>query len=120
MTPVPSAREPVVLEQVSKRMRGLAERHARGEDVWRQAELGTPGGTLLHRIARMLVRSREPLTRTVIMERLGKAVPGAEHTARMETVLDVPTAHSMFVDVTGRGALAGRPPRRPVTQRPRP
>lgn len=62
-----------------------------------------PGGTLLHRVARRLVQSREPLTRTAIVQRLGEAVPGTGHTERMAAVLDVLTAHPMFVDVTGRG-----------------
>ena len=94
---------PVVLEHVSTRMAALTERHTRGEDRWRRAELGTPGGTLLHRVARRLVQSREPLTRTAIVQRLGEAVPGTGHTERMAAVLDVLTAHPMFVDVTGRG-----------------
>ncbi|MFD8937922.1 PIN domain-containing protein [Streptomyces sp. NPDC059578] len=103
---VPSQRQPVwpvMLEHVSTRMAAHTERHTRGEDRWRQAELGTPGDTLLHRVARTLVSSREPLTRTAIVERLGKAVPGAGHTERMAAVRDVLSAHAMFVDVTGRG-----------------
>lgn len=103
---VPSQRQPmwpVMLEHVSTRMAAHAERHARGEDRWRQTELVTPGDTLLHRVARTLVRSREPLTRTAIVERLGEAVPGAGHTERMATVRDVLSTHAMFVDVTGRG-----------------
>lgn len=103
---VPSQRQPVlpvVLEHVSTRMAALTERHTRGEDRWRQAELGTAGDTLLHLVARTLVRSREPLTRTAIVERLGEAVSGARHTERIAAVLDVLTAHAMFVDVTGRG-----------------
>ncbi len=71
---------PVMPEHVSTRMAAHAERYTRGEDRWRQAELGTPGDTLPHRAARMLVRFREPLTRTAIVERLGEAVPGAGHT----------------------------------------
>ncbi|NEB01927.1 PIN domain-containing protein [Streptomyces sp. SID13726] len=94
---------PVMLEHASTRMAAHAERHTRGEDRWRQAELGTPGDTLLHRVARTLVRSPEPLTRTAIVERLGEAVPGAGHTERMAAVRAVLTAHAMFVDVTGRG-----------------
>lgn len=94
---------PVVLEHVSTHMAALSARHTRGEDQWRQAELGTPGDTLLHRVARTLLRSREPLTRTAIVERLGEAVPGAGHTVRMAAVLDVLITHAMFVDVTGRG-----------------
>ncbi|GAA0574802.1 PIN domain-containing protein [Streptomyces mordarskii] len=103
---VPSQRQPVlpvVLEHVSTRMAALTARHTRGEDQWRQAELGTPGGTLLHRAARTLVRSQTPLTCTAIVERLGESVPGAGHTARMAAVLNVLTAHPMFVDITGRG-----------------
>ncbi|MEU3512760.1 hypothetical protein ABZ733_33845 [Streptomyces longwoodensis] len=84
-------------------MGALTAWHTRGEDRWQQAELGTPGDTLLHHIARTLVGSRQPLTRTAIVEHLGEAVPGAGHTARMAAVLDVLTAHAMFVDVTGRG-----------------
>ncbi|MER6218717.1 PIN domain-containing protein [Streptomyces sp. NPDC001674] len=102
---IPSQRQvlrPLVLES-SKRLAALTARHTRGEDLWRQAELGTPGDTLLHRVARTLVKSREPLNRTAIVERLGAAVPGTGHTARMAAVLDVLTAHAMFVDVTGRG-----------------
>ena len=94
---------PVMLEHVSTRMAAHAERHTRGENRWQQAEMGTPGNTLLHRVARTLVKSREPLTRTAIVERLGEAVPGARHTERMEAVHHVLTAHAMFVDVTGRG-----------------
>ncbi|MEU8729393.1 PIN domain-containing protein [Streptomyces tendae] len=94
---------PVVLEHVSTRMAAHAERHTRGEDRWRQAELGTPSDTLLHRVARTLVRSREPLTRTAIVQRLGDAVPGAGHTERMAAVRDVLTGYALFVDVTGRG-----------------
>ncbi|MFG2142605.1 PIN domain-containing protein [Streptomyces sp. NPDC048696] len=103
---IPSQRQPVLpvmLEHASKQMAARTARHTRGEDRWRQAELGTPGGTLLHRVARTLVGSREPLTRTAIVERLGEAVPGTGHTGRMAAVLDVLTAHAMFVDVTGRG-----------------
>ncbi|MFE6758213.1 hypothetical protein ACFVDQ_32265 [Streptomyces sp. NPDC057684] len=103
---VPSQRQPVwpvMLEHVSRRMAAHAERHTRGAGLWRHAELGTPGDTLLHRVARTLVRSREPLTRTAIVERLGEAVPGAGHTERMTAVRDVLTAHAMFVDVRGRG-----------------
>ncbi|MFI5816842.1 hypothetical protein ACIA7S_38700 [Streptomyces sp. NPDC051643] len=103
---VPSQRQPVLpvmLEHASTQMAALTTRHTRGEDRWRQAELGTPGDTLLHRIARTLVKSRTPLTRTAIVERLGETVPGAGHTTRMAAVRDVLTAHAMFVDVTGRG-----------------
>lgn len=103
---VPSQRQRaarVVLEQVSTQVDALTERHARGEDRWRQAELGTPGDTLLHRVARTLVSSRQPLTRKMIVDRLGEAIPGVGHTERMAAVLDVLTAHAMFVDVTGRG-----------------
>ncbi|MER5969476.1 hypothetical protein ABT112_07020 [Streptomyces sp. NPDC002055] len=49
---VPSQRQPVwpvMLERVSTRMAAHADRHTRGEDRWGQAELGTPGDTLLHR-----------------------------------------------------------------------
>ncbi|MEU1203297.1 hypothetical protein ABZ446_44865 [Streptomyces sp. NPDC005813] len=68
-----------------------------------RAALGDMGvNTLLHRIARTPVRSREPLTRTAIVERLGEAFPGAGHRPD-GAVLDVLTAHAMFVDVTGRG-----------------
>ncbi|MEU8136520.1 PIN domain-containing protein [Streptodolium elevatio] len=103
---VPSQRKPVwpmVLEYASPRMDALIARHTRGEDRWRQAELGTPGDTLLHQVARTLVTSREPLTRTAIVENLGKAVPGAGRTGRMAAVLDVLAAHAMFVDVKGSG-----------------
>ncbi|WP_146610558.1 PIN domain-containing protein [Streptomyces sp. AC1-42T] len=103
---IPSQRPPVlpvVLEHVSTRMAAHAARHARGEDRWQQAELGTPGDTLLHRIARLLVTSPEPLTRTAIVERLGAAAPGAGYTARMAAVLEVLEGYPMFVDVTGRG-----------------
>ncbi|MEU8472602.1 hypothetical protein AB0F30_32760 [Streptomyces sp. NPDC029006] len=94
---------PVLLEHVSTRIAAHAARHTRGEDRWRQAELGMPGDTLLHRVARTVVRSREPLTRTAIVERLGEAVAGAGHAERKAAVLDVLAAHAMFVDVTGRG-----------------
>ncbi|MEU3862565.1 hypothetical protein AB0F03_35475 [Streptomyces sp. NPDC028722] len=103
---VPSQRQPVLpvlLEHVSTRIAAHAARHTLGEDRWRQAELGMPGDTLLHRVARTVVRSREPLTRTAIVERLGEAVAGAGHAERMAAVLDVLAAHAMFVDVTGRG-----------------
>ncbi|MGW5353349.1 PIN domain-containing protein [Streptomyces sp. NPDC004031] len=103
---VPSQRQPVLpvlLEHASSRVAALSDRHTRGEDLWRQAELGTPGDTLLHQVARTLVGSREHLTRTAIVERLGDAVPGAGHTARMAAVQDVLSTHAMFVDVTGRG-----------------
>ncbi|WP_329528496.1 hypothetical protein [Streptomyces sp. NBC_01462] len=62
-----------------------------------------PGDTLLHWVACTLVRSREPLTRTAIVERLGEAAPGAAHTGRMTAVLEMLATHTMFVDVTGRG-----------------
>lgn len=104
--PVPSQRKPVLpalMAYASKRMTAHETRHARGEDRWCKAELGTPGDTLLHQVARTVVSSREPLTRTAIVEHLGEAVPGAGHTGRMAAVLDVLTAHPMFVDVTGRG-----------------
>lgn len=103
---VPSRRQPVlsvILENTSTHMAALAARHTRGEDVWLKAEMGTPGNTLLHRVARTLVKARQPLTRTAIVERLGEAIPGAGHTARMAAVKDVLTAYPMFVDVTGRG-----------------
>ncbi|MFE5768573.1 PIN domain-containing protein [Streptomyces sp. NPDC056485] len=99
---VPSQRRPVLplmLEHASTRMAAHTARHTRGEDRWRQAELGTPGDTLLHQVARTLVSSREPLTRTAIVERLGGAVPGTGHTERMAAVLEVLTAHAMFVNV---------------------
>ncbi|MEV6512943.1 PIN domain-containing protein [Streptomyces sp. NPDC051642] len=102
---VPSKRQPVLpmMEHASKQMAALTARHTRGEDLWQQAELGTPGDTLLHQVARTLLRSRAPLTRTAIVERLGDVVPGARHTARMTALRDVLTDHAMFVDVTGRG-----------------
>ncbi|WP_206506626.1 hypothetical protein [Streptomyces chrestomyceticus] len=115
---VPSHQQPVwpvVLEHASTRMAAHAEHRGRGEDRWRQAERGTPGDTLLHRVARTLVSSREPVARTAIVERLNEAVPGAGHTERMAAVRDVLTSHAIFVDVTGGGALAGRPPRQPLT-----
>ncbi|MFE2296392.1 PIN domain-containing protein [Streptomyces sp. NPDC059452] len=103
---VPSQRKPVLpvlLEYVSRRMTAHEARHTRGEDRWRQAELGMPGDTLLHQVARTVVGSRKPLTRTAIVQHLGEAVPGTTHTGRMAAVLDVLSAHAMFVDVTGRG-----------------
>ncbi|MBQ1117025.1 MULTISPECIES: PIN domain-containing protein [Streptomyces] len=103
---VPSQRKPVLpalMAYASKRMTAHETRHARGEDRWCKAELGTPGDTLLHQVARTVVSSREPLTRTAVVERLGEAVPGAGHPGRMAAVLGVLTAHPMFVDVTSRG-----------------
>ncbi|MBQ0855666.1 hypothetical protein J8N05_46770 (plasmid) [Streptomyces sp. BH-SS-21] len=94
---------PTLVEYASARLAVHVERHTRGEDRWRPAERGTPGDTLLHLVARTLVGSREPLTRTAIVERLGEAVPGVGHMVRMAAVLEVLTAHAMFVDVTGRG-----------------
>ncbi|MEW2424757.1 PIN domain-containing protein [Streptomyces nigra] len=94
---------PTLLEQVSVKTAARVARHRRGEDRWQQAELGTPGDTLLHRVARTVVASREPLTRTAIVERLGDAIPASSHSGRMTAVLDVLTAYPMFVDVTGRG-----------------
>jgi hypothetical protein len=94
---------PELLEHASKRLAALSARHSRGEDRWRQAELGTPGDTLLHQVALTLVGSRDPLTRTAIVERLGEGVPGTGHAERMVAVLDVLTTHPMFVDVTRRG-----------------
>jgi hypothetical protein len=94
---------PTLLEQVSTKTAARVARHRRGEDRWQQAELGTPGDTLLHRVARIVVASRQPLTRTAIVERLGDAIPAAGHNARMTAVLDVLDAHPMFVDITGRG-----------------
>ncbi|QKW20657.1 hypothetical protein HUT16_17690 [Kitasatospora sp. NA04385] len=90
---------PMLLSRFSTKVAGLAERHTRGEDLWQQAELGTPGDTVLHQVARTLVGSRRPMTRTAIVERLGEVVPGTGHTARMASVLDVLTAHEMFVEV---------------------
>ncbi|MFI8085920.1 PIN domain-containing protein [Kitasatospora sp. NPDC086009] len=98
---LPSQRQPLlpaVLVRVSTEVAALTERHTRGEDRWQQAELGTPGGTLLHRVARTLVGSRRPLTRTAIVERLGEAVPGNGHAGRMAAVRDVLVAHEMFVE----------------------
>lgn len=103
---VPSNRTPVLpamLGHVTTRMGELAARHTRGEDVWQQAERGTPGDTLLHRVARTLVESPQPLNRTAIVERLGDAVPGNGHTEQMQAVKTVLADHAMFVDVTGRG-----------------
>ncbi|MFE2584797.1 PIN domain-containing protein [Streptomyces sp. NPDC059378] len=94
---------PTLLEQVSMKTAARVARHRRGEDRWQQAELGTLGDTLLHWVARTVVASREPLTRTAIVERLGDAIPAPGHSGRMAAVLDVLTAHPMFVDVTGRG-----------------
>ncbi|MFD3819789.1 PIN domain-containing protein [Streptomyces rubiginosohelvolus] len=104
--PVPSQRKPMLptlVAYASQRMTAHETRHARGEDRWSQAELGTPGGTLLHQVARTVVSSRTPMTRTAIVDRLGEAAPGAGHSERMAAVLDVLTAHPMFVDVTRRG-----------------
>ncbi|KDR60986.1 PIN domain-containing protein [Streptomyces albidoflavus] len=103
---VPSQRPPVLpvlLGHLSTQVSDLASRHTLGEDRWHQAELGTPGKTLLHKVARILVSSREPLTRTAIVERLGDAAPGAGHGERMATVRHVLDAYPMFVDVTSRG-----------------
>ncbi|MGW3231463.1 PIN domain-containing protein [Kitasatospora sp. NPDC001095] len=94
---------PVLMARASKEIAALTERHARGEDRWQQAERGTPGDTLLHRVARTLVGSRAPLTRTQIVERLGEDIPGAGHAARMAAVLEVLTSYAMFVEVKGRG-----------------
>ncbi|MFE9882491.1 PIN domain-containing protein [Streptomyces sp. NPDC005784] len=46
-----------LLEQVSTKTAARVARHRRGEDRWQQAELGTPGDTLLHRVARAVVAS---------------------------------------------------------------
>ncbi|MFF5788893.1 PIN domain-containing protein [Streptomyces sp. NPDC012693] len=103
---VPSQRRPilpVLLEHASTRWAAHAARHSRGENRWRQAELGTPGDTLLHQVARTVVESREPVTRTTIVHRLGETATGAGHKEQMAAVLDVLDTHPMFVDVTGRG-----------------
>ncbi|MCW5250595.1 hypothetical protein IBX28_08690 [Streptomyces sp. SHP 1-2] len=103
---VPSQRRPIlpaVVEHVSTRWAAHAARHSRGENRWRQAELGTPGDTLLHQVARTVIESREPVTRTTIVHRLGETAPGAGHKEQMAAVLDVLDTHPMFVDVTGRG-----------------
>ncbi|MFF8264344.1 PIN domain-containing protein [Streptomyces virginiae] len=93
----------LVLKHAWKGLEALEAKHTQGEDRWRQAERGTPGDTLLHRVARTLVGSPEPLTRTAIVGRLGEHVPGAGHAEQMAAVRGVLTAHPMFVDVSGRG-----------------
>ncbi|MFD6890217.1 PIN domain-containing protein [Streptomyces sp. NPDC059957] len=93
----------VVLKHAWKGLEALEVKHTQGEDRWHQAERGMPGDTLLHRVARTLVGSPDPMTRTAIVERLGGHVPGAGHVEQMAAVRGVLTAHPMFADVSGRG-----------------
>ncbi|ROR33847.1 hypothetical protein EDD39_7669 [Kitasatospora cineracea] len=93
----------VLISRFSTQMTELSERHARGEDLWSQAELGTPGNSLLHQVARTLVGSRTPLTRTALVKRLGEGIPGTGHTERMAAVREVLNSYPMFVDTTGQG-----------------
>ncbi|MEV5129811.1 hypothetical protein OG322_17345 [Streptomyces sp. NBC_01260] len=94
---------PMVLEHASTRLAAHAARHTLGENRWCKAELGTPGDTLLHKVARTVTECREPQTRTAIVQRLSEAVPGSNHKEQMAAVLDVLDTHPMFVDATGRG-----------------
>ncbi|MFD7917143.1 PIN domain-containing protein [Streptomyces sp. NPDC059752] len=98
----------VLLQHVWKGLEALDAKHSQGEDRWRQAERGTPGDTLLHLVARTLVKSPEPLTRTEIVGRLGEHVPGTSHAEQMTAVRELLAAHPMFVNVTRGHWQVGR------------
>ncbi|WAL74640.1 hypothetical protein OU787_25995 [Kitasatospora sp. YST-16] len=73
------------------------DRHSQGEQLWSEAERGTPGESLLHRVARLLAEAPEPLTRTRIVEEIGTG--GSGHRARMAEVLDVLTRYPAFCEI---------------------
>jgi hypothetical protein len=93
----------------------LEARLTHGEAVWQRAELGVPGDSQLHRVARTLAESPQPMTRTALLAALDD--PGtASHTARMAELRDLLADHPIFVDTGGghwqvghRGAEAPPP-----------
>ncbi|MBD0688456.1 hypothetical protein [Streptomyces sp. CBMA123] len=83
------------------------DRHGQGERLWREAERGTPGASLLHRVARLLAEAPEPMNRTRIVEEIGTGDSG--HKARMAEVLNVLTRYPAFCEVErGRWQLGRR------------
>lgn len=57
--------------------------HEKHEAAWKQVEHGTPGADLLSQVARTLARSPEPLTRTVILQKLSSP-PAEPHRRQMD------------------------------------
>ncbi|BBG20740.1 hypothetical protein RVR_P1126 (plasmid) [Actinacidiphila reveromycinica] len=104
-----------VLAELGTRLGRIEGRHTQGEEVWQRAELGVPGDSLLHQVARTLAESPQPMTRTALLAVLED--PGnASHTARMAELRELLVGHPMFVDagrgrwqIGRRGAEAPRP-----------
>jgi hypothetical protein len=73
--------------------------HAQGNAVWKAAETGIPGTTMLHDVAGLLARAEQPMTRTAILTRL-EHVPGRTHQDRMYALYEMLRRTPAFVEVT--------------------
>ena len=75
----------------------MAERHRSGEVVWEDAERGVPGESFLHRVAVVLARGPEPMTRTAILKALGP-IPGYRPRDLMAGLLRMLEQYPAFVE----------------------
>ena len=83
------------------------ERYERGETVWANAERGSIGEALLHRVARVLACSPEPMTRTEILHSVPE-FPGRTRTQRMYNLYALLRTYPMFCEVRPHRWQVGR------------
>ncbi|WP_336159979.1 hypothetical protein [Amycolatopsis sp. VC5-11] len=94
-------------EAVARHAFQLNQRFEHGETVWSDAERGTDGTPPLHRVASLLARSPEPMTRTEILRAVPE-FPGRTLTDRMYNVYALLRNYPLFCEVQPHRWQVGR------------
>jgi hypothetical protein len=115
--PIPSEKIKPFLRDVGKAIVKQAaevnQRFERGETVWADAERGSIGEELLHRVARVLACSPEPMTRSDILAAVPE-FPGSTWFDRMYSLYELLRTYPMFCEIrpdrwqVGRAAVGTR------------
>ncbi|MBE8520712.1 hypothetical protein ILP97_25045 [Amycolatopsis sp. H6(2020)] len=85
----------------------VTERFDRGATVWANAERGSLGEALLHRVARLVACSPEPMTRTEILCAMPE-FPGRNYNQRMYNLYALLCTYPMFCEVQPHHWQVGR------------
>ncbi|MGW5723000.1 hypothetical protein ACWEVP_42990 [Amycolatopsis sp. NPDC003865] len=94
-------------EAIVKQATAVNKRFERGETVWAVAERGSIGEALLHRVARVLACSPEPMTRSEILAAVPE-FPGHSHIERMYSLYELLRSYPMFCEVQPHRWHVGR------------
>lgn len=94
-------------EAIVKQATEVNDRFERGETVWAGAERGSIGEALLHRVARVLACSPEPMTRSEILAAVPE-FPGRTWFDRMYSLYELLRTYPMFCEVQPHRWQVGR------------